>query len=115
MTTNIQDVYRLYLKRNISLDALRDWLARNQWDLANEEQHLADEADIALIHLDDGHIDEAALRSRLQDVLERHTIATVAYNIIKVSPELAIFHHTPQQTCTAAETMRVISPAMSLA
>lgn len=112
MTTNIQDVYRLYLKRNISLDALSDWLARNQWSLSKEEEHLSDEADVALIHLDDGHIDEAALRSRLQGALERYTTATIECNV-KARPELSILHRTLQQTGTDAITARVDAYATS--
>lgn len=69
--------YNAYLRQSISLEDFREWLALNQWDLPPDQQELADEADVALAHLDDGYGDEFDLRSRLAGVLERRTIKTV--------------------------------------
>jgi hypothetical protein len=72
MTTSIVDIYRSFLSGGASLDELRDWLALYQWQLSEGEEDLADEADVALTHLDDGYSDEFDLRLRLGVVLERY-------------------------------------------
>ena len=76
MTISIQDIYRHYLRRQASLAELRDWLALNQWSLSRDDQILADEADVALAHLDDGYGDEDYVRCRLAKALENQTITT---------------------------------------
>ena len=76
MTASILDIYRQYLGRVISLDQVRDWLALNQWDLSEPDLDLADEADVALVHLDDGYSNEDLLRVRLSSVLEQYTSQT---------------------------------------
>ena len=85
MTTSIQDVYGQYLKREIPLDQVRDWLALNQWDLSGPDRDLADEADVALVHLDDGYSNEESLRVRLSLVLEQYSSQTVwtTYNLVR--------------------------------
>lgn len=93
MPASIEEIYREYLRRSISLDDFREWLALNQWDLPGEQQELADEADVALVHLDDGYGNEDDLRARLAAVLERCTIRTVRMGM-NVALESA---HIPQE------------------
>lgn len=100
MNASVQQLYREYLRREVSIDDLRDWLALNQWELNGLDEELADEVDVALAHLDDGYGDEDHLRSRLAFVLRMHTIATVQLRIgsIQVSP-------IPVGTAGAAQTL----------
>ncbi len=102
MIASMQQLYREYLRREVSLDDLRDWLAMNQWELSGLDEELADEADVALAHLDDGYGDEEHLRSRLAFVLQAHIIATVQFRIgnIEVSS-------VPVGTAGAAQTLHV--------
>ena len=65
MTVSMMEILRQYLGREISLEALRDWLALNQWDLPPQKQELADKADFGLAYLDDGYADEDFLRRSL--------------------------------------------------
>ena len=83
MTLSIQDVYRRYLGREYSLEQLRDWLALNQWELPIHDRELADEADVALVHLDDGYGTERDLRARLSSVFDQyvHTSGSMEINI----------------------------------
>ena len=81
MTPSIQQLYREYLRRETPLEKVRDWLALNQWELHGLEEELADEADVALAHLDDGYGDEEHLRSRLAFVLAKNTVQTVSLDV----------------------------------
>ncbi len=100
MIASVQQLYREYLRREVSLDDLRDWLTLNQWDLNGLDEELADAADVALAHLDDGYGDEEHVRSRLAFVLQTHIIATVQVRIgnIEVSS-------VPVGTAGAAKTL----------
>lgn len=109
MPASIEQVYREYLHWSISLDDLREWLALNQWDLPEEQQELADEADVALVHLDDGYGDEDDIRERLAAVLARRTIRTVkiSMNVALESahlPGVRWIHPYAQVSRTSAET-----------
>ena len=80
MNISIQTLFRQYLRMQGSIADLRDWLALYQWNLSESDQVLADEADVALAHLDDGYGDEVDLRERLALVLERYVINTVYFD-----------------------------------
>ena len=80
MAISIQELFRQYFRMEGSIAELRDWLALYQWNLSESDQVLADEADVALAHLDDGFSDEVALRERLALVLERDVINTVYFD-----------------------------------
>jgi len=105
MNLSIEDIYRMYLKRNIALDRLRDWLALYQWGLSEYEQELADEADVALAHLDDGFIDEESLRLRFQAALEHHTYSVASIDITEVQPYPSLTR-SAQVTGTASKTSK---------
>lgn len=101
MTSSIHQLYREYLRREISLERVRDWLTLNQWELNGREEELADEADVALAHLDDGYGDEENLRSRLAFVLAKHTVQTVPLDVSTTHDSPA-----PVGTASAAPTVR---------
>ena len=75
MAVTILEMFRLYLGEKAVLDDLREWLAPYQWDLTVEDEELADKADVALAHFDDGYTDEQALRYQLQYAVETRTYA----------------------------------------
>ena len=75
MNASFQEIVRRYLRKELTLDELRDWLVFNQWDLFEEDQQLADEVDVALIHLDDGYGEEQDLRIRLSMALDRFSMS----------------------------------------
>ena len=102
MTPSIRQLYREYLRRETPLEKVRDWLALNQWELYGLEEELADEADVALAHLDDGYGAEEHLRSRLAFVLAKHTIQTGQLDI--PSPHDS---SSPIGTAGAAQTVSV--------
>lgn len=79
MTISIEDICRLYLKRDIQLAELRDWMALYQWDLSDYYREFADDIDVALAHLDDAYIDEDSLRSHLRSLLERRNMQVAKY------------------------------------
>ena len=113
MTASILEMFRLYLRREASLDDLREWLALNQWDLSAEDEELADDVDVALVHLDDGYIDEQFLRHQLAYVLERHTVATVVLSF-QVSQDFVRYGPQIQKSTTVATNPRLTMVTMAV-
>ena len=109
MPASIWDVYRQYLGRMISLDELRDWLALHQWNLSDEDEDLADEADVALAHLDDGYGDEDDLRFRLSSTFERRTSTFVMADLVVSHAVLPLisWHETTSERESTAKNKKV--------
>ena len=70
MATSTINIVRMYLGDEISLDALREWLALHQWELDRSDLDLADSVDVALTYLDDGYIDLRLFRANLAIAVE---------------------------------------------
>ena len=60
-----------YVRGQIGLETIHDWMAANVWYLSGEAQELADEIGAELAYLDDGYADEAHFRARGLEILER--------------------------------------------
>ena len=101
MIASVQQLYREYLRREVSIDDLREWLALKQWELNGLDEELADEADVALAHLDDGYGDENHLRNRLAFVLQTNTIPAVQLQI----GSMQVVSSIPVGTAGAAQTL----------
>ena len=68
--TSIVGIIQQYLRRDVSLADLREWLAVYQWDLPRYAKTLAAILDVEVAYLDDGYINENSLRCRLTSLLE---------------------------------------------
>lgn len=104
MTLPIEDILRRYLRREVELKRLREWLALFQWDLDAERQALADEADEAIVRFDDGHIREDDIRQWLGTVLESYETQTAHINVSDAGLWRPHYHgpNVRPQTGTAA-------------
>ena len=58
-----------YLKNQVDIDAINDWIARSGWDVPVEERDLIARVALELAYIDDGHSDEELFRSRIRDVV----------------------------------------------
>lgn len=58
-----------YLKNQMDIDAINDWIARNVWDVPVEDRDLIDRVALELAYIDDGHSDEELFRGRIRDVV----------------------------------------------
>ncbi len=59
-----------YVRGQIGLEAIHDWLAANVWHLSGEAQELADEIGAALAYIDDGYSDEFHFQLLGLEILE---------------------------------------------
>ncbi len=105
MVVSIEEIIRRYLREEMPLAHLREWVAIHQWDLSSEEDEtLADEIDVAITHLDDGYGDEEDVRHRLAIVLERHTTMTTRL-VVKLDSQARLLRpSSPVSNSSAAET-----------
>lgn len=108
MLVSVAETFRKYLRRDASLEDLREWLALNQWDLPEDEQSLVDEADAGLAHLDDGYGTETDFRIRLLAVLDQQgslgdASSRTVYQIPGVLPSTTTNPQAPR-TSTAAKS-----------
>ncbi|MBI4328513.1 MAG: hypothetical protein HY685_01445 [Chloroflexi bacterium] len=106
MPLPIEEMIREYLRNRIDLSEVRDWLARFQWDLDRDRKALADELDVALAQMDDGHVTEADVRSYLGGVLENYFTPSVRITYPEVYGT-SVHARTPERTSTATKTRKV--------
>ncbi len=71
MNTSIYEITRQYLNGDISLNALREWVELNDWALTGLEEGLADEIEVALVHVADGFATEDDFRDRIAAYFEK--------------------------------------------
>ena len=58
-----------YLKNQVDIDAINDWIARNVWDVPVEERVLIDRVALELAYIDDGYSDEELFRNRIREII----------------------------------------------
>ena len=110
MTILLHDLVSYYLRGQVAVARLRDWLAEFQWDLDDAARAFADEVDEALLYLDDGHICEEDLRSWLLWVLDRFSNGFAEFTIALDTSEIAI--PTSSFTATSAATLLAPEPLL---
>lgn len=117
MTLQIEDSLRLYLRREVELKHLREWLALFQWDLDAERQALADEADEAIVRFDDGHISEDDVRQWMATVLESYATQTVHVVVPNTDTRRTFYYGAsmrPQTGTAAVAVTRDLIPVQVL-
>lgn len=58
-----------YLRNQIDMHAVRDWIASNVWGIPIEERGLLDRVAAELAFVDDGYSDEPAFRSQIRNIV----------------------------------------------
>ena len=71
MDNQLANVLFSYIRDEVALQAIHDWLATNVWLLSGEAQELADEIGAELAYIDDGYSDEDQFRLRTLNILQR--------------------------------------------
>ena len=69
--TSLISVCDAYTSGSGALADVREWLALHQWELEGPLEDLADALDVAIVHLDDGYLDEIQFRQRIEAEVEK--------------------------------------------
>jgi hypothetical protein len=79
LLSDIRERLRRYLANEISLDAFRHWFDVETWDIIDKSppatQQFAGEIELRLAEYTNGHRTEDDLRSMLQPLLSRESVA----------------------------------------
>ena len=68
MSDNVIEALRLYLNRDIDLDALEYRVITLAWDDEFEDQELVDRIAVELVYIKDGVSDETIFRTRVAEI-----------------------------------------------
>ena len=71
MSDNVLEALRLYLNRDIDLDALEYRVITLAWDDEFEDQDLVDQIAVKLVYIKDGVSDESIFRTRMAEIASR--------------------------------------------
>lgn len=69
MTRELVNLLESYLRREIGVEAINDWIAVNIWDAPEDTADLIDQISVELTYITNGVSDEEHLRKRFAEIL----------------------------------------------
>jgi len=80
-----------YLRGDLSLDRLEDWIAQSSWNMHKDSdqpsQKLASAIELRLAEHSSGHLDESALRDELRQLVNPKVVQVSFGEAIPLAPE----------------------------